>query len=162
MNLGKIMQVDTPINLYNFPANKFVASFIGTPQMNIEKSKLIKENNDFYVQVCGNLLLLPKGKKEKLHRFVDEKIWFGIRPEDIVYTEENNIINGMKGRITLLERTGNETLIYFKNHETMFVSRICGDISEKIQIGCEANFYLKMEKCHIFEFFTEKNLLVSE
>lgn len=160
MNFGKIMQVDTPINLYNFPINKFVASFIGTPQMNIEKAKVVKENNDLCIQVCGNLLLLPKEKKEKLIDYTDEKVWFGIRPEDIVYTEEKHVINTVKGVITLLEKTGNETLIYFKVQEKMFVSRFYGEITELLKIGEEAWFHFKMEKCHVFEFFTEKNLLL--
>ena len=160
MNFGKIMQVDTPINLYNFPANKFVASFIGTPQMNIGKGRIIFENNDFYIQVYGNLLLLPKDKKEKLKGFTDEKIWFGIRPEDVVYTEEVNMINTIKGTISLLEKTGNETLIYFRVQESLLVSRFYGEISEKLQIGLEAYFHFKMDKCHVFEFFTEKNLFL--
>ena len=160
MNYGKIMQMDTPMNLYNFPANKFVASFIGTPKMNIEKARLIENNNEYYVQIYENIFSLSREKKEKLRDISIEKIWFGIRPEDIVYVKKENMINTVKGTIKLLEKIGNETLIYFVIQEKIFISRFYEELDEKIQVGQEAFFYFKMENCHIFEFFTENNLFI--
>ncbi len=53
LNSGRIMQVDTPLNLYNYPANKFVAGFIGSPAMNLIEGELLKENNNIYVKIGG-------------------------------------------------------------------------------------------------------------
>ena len=53
LNFGKIMQVDTPLNLYNKPANKFVAGFIGSPAMNIVKVTLVSENEKLYVKLSN-------------------------------------------------------------------------------------------------------------
>ena len=47
------MQVDTPLNLYNKPANKFVAGFIGSPAMNIVKITLVSENEKLYVKLSN-------------------------------------------------------------------------------------------------------------
>ena len=158
LNYGKIMQVDTPMNLYNFPANKFVASFIGSPPMNIQKSNIEVSGEECFVNLLGNQFLLPKEKREKLKELDGKKIWFGIRPEDIKLNTENLKKNIIKGLITLVEKTGNEAFVYFKVMDELFVSRMNIESASDIEYGTQMEFTLDMDKCHIFEFFTEKNI----
>lgn len=55
LNLGKIMQVDTPANLYNYPANKFVASFIGSPAMNLIDTVIREDNGPLYIEISNGI-----------------------------------------------------------------------------------------------------------
>ena len=60
LNYGKIMQVDTPLNLYTRPANKFVAGFIGSPAMNINEAALIEKDGKVMVEIAGEKFELSK------------------------------------------------------------------------------------------------------
>ena len=88
MKDGFMQQVDTPINLYDYPINQFVAGFIGTPQMNFFTGKLVGTKSKVYVQFGLEKVLLPKSKVDlivNLEKYLntDKEIVFGIRPEDL-------------------------------------------------------------------------------
>ena len=59
MNKGVIQQVDTPQNIYNYPQNKFVASFIGSPQMNFIDGEVIKESHQIFILVAKDKIHIP-------------------------------------------------------------------------------------------------------
>ena len=81
MRRGVLQQVDTPMNLYNSPANLFVASFIGSPSMNLFEADLDNRNGHFVARIGDQLLrLLPN---PQLERFVGRKVALGIRPEQL-------------------------------------------------------------------------------
>ena len=66
MKSGRIMQVDTPLNLYHYPSNKFVAGFIGSPTMNLVDGTLIEKDNKIYIDLNGAELEIYGEKAEKL------------------------------------------------------------------------------------------------
>ena len=89
LNYGKIMQVDTPLNVYNYPQNKFVAGFIGSPAMNLLKVSVINVDDKIAVKLENGLtLILPRFKSKHLINYVGKQIWFGLRPEHITLWEE--------------------------------------------------------------------------
>ncbi|QEK11507.1 sn-glycerol-3-phosphate ABC transporter ATP-binding protein UgpC [Crassaminicella thermophila] len=157
MNLGRIMQVDTPLNLYHYPANKFVAGFIGSPAMNLIEGELIKKNNNIAVKIGGMELNLPLNKCEKLNNYVGKKVWFGIRPED-VGIKNCTSKEGVKGKIEVLEQMGNETFVYFKMGDFQITSRIDSMDAKDLKAGEEHIFSINMDKCHIFDYESEKNI----
>ncbi|WP_297404935.1 ABC transporter ATP-binding protein [uncultured Cetobacterium sp.] len=162
LNYGKIMQVDTPLNLYNFPKNKFVAGFIGSPAMNIVEAKLIDDNNKIYLEISsGDKIEVPKNKIEKLKSYIGKKVWFGIRPENIGNEKTNPLPEELKvkGKVNIVEQMGNEEFIYFVIGDTQYSSRIPVEKSTGINFNQEGQFYFDMEKCHIFDFETEENIL---
>ncbi|WP_426710758.1 ABC transporter ATP-binding protein [Cetobacterium sp. SF1] len=161
LNYGKIMQVDTPLNLYNFPANKFVAGFIGSPAMNLVEGELTGEENKVYVTLDGGVkLLLPTEKAQKVKGHIGKKVWFGVRPENI----GNNLTNPeaserkAKGRINIVEQMGNEEFIYFTIGKNQYTSRIPVEKSTGVTFGNDESFYFDMDKCHIFDYETEANI----
>ena len=85
MKEGVIQQVDTPQNLYDYPVNLFVASFIGTPQMNFVTGKLEAKGNDLYVTFASNSIKLPPEKANcpELKEYIGQEVVMGIRPESI-------------------------------------------------------------------------------
>ncbi|MBC2850031.1 sn-glycerol-3-phosphate ABC transporter ATP-binding protein UgpC [Cetobacterium sp. 8H] len=163
LNYGQIMQVDTPLNLYNKPENKFVAGFIGSPAMNIVKAKLISKDDSTYIELSNkDKLKLPKEKAEKVCNDIGKEVWFGIRPENI--GNENMVLNEndrpLSGKINIVEEMGNEEFIYFMLGEVQYTARIPVDKLTTASFNQKENFYFDMNKCHLFDIETEKNLTI--
>ncbi len=115
MKLGYVQQIDTPMNLYNEPYNKFVAGFIGTPQMNFFDVRLKREGDQVKVIFSNNdTIMIPYEKVSKIHaRYLngDVPVTFGIRPEHIDLKKDGS---GLKLIVTNVERLGNESNIHGK------------------------------------------------
>lgn len=165
LNYGEIMQVDTPLNLYNSPINKFVAGFIGSPAMNIIEAELVVIDGKICVKLSPeNIVLLPPSKSEKVKDKIGEKIWFGIRPENIgiLTADELNKESSTKcvidGKVNIVEQMGNEEYIHFCLGENQYIARISVEKTEIMKFGVTAKFTLDMEKSYIFDFETEKNI----
>ena len=84
MKDGFMQQQDTPQNLYDYPANLFVACFIGTPQMNIFRAKLEKRGDGVYAVFGNNSIKVPEGKVQRMTGdYIGKEVYMGIRPENI-------------------------------------------------------------------------------
>ena len=162
LNYGKIMQVDTPLNLYHKPANKFVAGFIGSPAMNFVDG-VIEENEDGIIFIFGNSkhVVLPKEMGEKVKSHIGKKVILGIRPENIgnkVTHPEGEKINFLKGQVSVVEHMGNEEFLYFTIDGCQFTSRIEARKTENVKYGEEGEFYFNIKRAHIFDAKTEENI----
>ena len=115
MKLGYVQQIDTPMNLYNQPHNKFVAGFIGSPQMNFFDVTLDRKSSDVSINLLsGDSIDVPYDNVCKVHEsyFDNEtKVIFGVRPEHLSLDKDGK---GLKMVVTNVERLGNETIIYGK------------------------------------------------
>lgn len=163
LNYGEIMQVDTPLNLYNKPKNKFVAGFIGSPAMNIVKARLVLVGTSIYIELSNkDKIKLPKEKEDKVRNSINKEVWFGIRPENI--GNKNMILsenaNPLSGVVNIVEQMGNEEFVYFMLGETQYTARIPVDKSTGVNFNQKENFYFDMNKCHLFDIETEKNLTI--
>ena len=178
MKDGFMQQVDTPQNLYDYPVNLFVASFIGTPQMNFFKeSTLTSENGKIYVSFVGdNKILLPKSvaaRIKNVNEYLDtgKPITLGVRPEDI-HQDQTFIANSpdtvVNARIEVIEKLGAETQIYCElDHEgksssvidssTQMIAKISSRavvaLNDVIELAFDANHI------HMFDGETEASLL---
>ena len=126
LNKGKLMQLDTPLHLYNNPGNKFVAGFIGSPTMNFLKGTIQKKETYMFIhesQNCNISLgsVLPTG----LENFVNKPIQIGIRPEHILLIEENTANKKPDCSLTVLayENMGNEQLVYLSLGSQTLIAR---------------------------------------
>ncbi|MGL4628041.1 ABC transporter ATP-binding protein [Cetobacterium sp.] len=162
LNYGKIMQVDTPLNLYNSPANKFVAGFIGSPAMNIVKASLITEGENILVKLAnGDKLVLPKAKAEKVKGQIGKDVWFGIRPENVGNKNTAKVGDAsLVGKVNIVEQMGNEEFIYFFIGDAQYTARIPAEKSTGANFNQKDEFYFEMDKCHIFDIESEKNLTI--
>jgi multiple sugar transport system ATP-binding protein len=116
MRAGRIQQVDTPKNLYNYPGNKFVAGFIGTPQMNFFPCTLTREKETVRIHLKdnGQDLTIPYNKMIKvLPEFLDGKhdVTLGIRCEHVRIVKEPGK-EAIKVRVSHYEELGAECLVY--------------------------------------------------
>jgi multiple sugar transport system ATP-binding protein len=132
LNKGKLMQLDTPLNLYNNPANHFVAGFIGSPAMNFLKGTIKKENEYYFINETGSChISLGLNIPGAIENFINKSVQIGIRPEHIFFCEENDDYNDNKPNCTVnilaSENMGNEQLVYLSlDNQTLIVR--CGPL----------------------------------
>ena len=158
MRSGRIMQVDTPLNLYHYPANKFVAGFIGSPTMNLIDGELKEENGKIYFSLDGTLIEILGEKANKLKSHIGKKVTFGMRPESITVAEKEDSVS-KKGKVSVVEQMGNEEYIYFSlgNYQLTCRMNVEG-IDDLSNQKVEKIFRFDTSKAHIFDAQTEENI----
>ena len=160
MRSGRIMQVDTPLNLYHYPVNKFVAGFIGSPTMNLIDGELKEENGKIYFSLDGTLIeILGEKANNKLKTHVGKRVTFGIRPENITVEETTEDSVSKKGKVSVVEQMGNEEYIYFslEGHQLTCRMNVEG-IDNLSNQKTEKIFRFDTTKAHIFDIETEENI----
>ena len=179
MKDGFMQQVDTPQNLYDYPINLFVASFIGTPQMNFFKNAtLTSEAGKVYVNfVGGNKILVPEkmcGRIKNINEYLDtgKTITLGVRPEDIHQDElfiKNSPETIVKARIEVIEKLGAETQIYceldYEGKESSLVdtsTQMIAKISSRAIVERSQIVELAFDAAHIHMFDTETEATILE
>lgn len=126
MKDGFIQQVDAPQKLYDYPANMFVAGFIGSPQMNFFDAVLTGTKDKVYVEFEGHKILYPKSKSAtiiNLDEYLNtgKPVVFGVRPEDFHDDEafkNNSPDTIVEVKVDVVEKLGAETLLYCSFGET--------------------------------------------
>ena len=158
MKAGRIMQVDTPLNLYHYPANRFVAGFIGSPTMNLIDGILLERDGRTYIDLNGAELEIYGEKAEKIKGHIGRKVTFGIRPENIsVHHEEDNL--SKKGEVSVVEQMGNEEYIYFTLNGQQMTCRLnVENVGDSVGRRGEKIFRFDTGKAHIFDIDTEENI----
>jgi len=174
MKLGFVQQIDTPKNLYNHPVNKFVAGFIGTPQMNFFEATLKRVGEDILITFEGSesQLRVPYEDLIKIQpRYLngDKKVIVGLRSEhisanpDVVKASKNR----MKVKVSHFEELGDETLVYgdldmngdgFSESNTRVILKHHGE-SLDIERDQVIEVAFDMKKAHFFDKETEMTIM---
>ncbi|OLS01462.1 ABC transporter ATP-binding protein [Tissierella creatinophila] len=162
LDYGRIMQVDTPLNLYHKPKNKFVASFIGAPTMNIMETELDKDEDKTFVKINDEVIYLEEDMAQKVDSYIGKRVYLGIRPEDInmVSSDDPVMENTITGEVLVVEQMGNEEIVYFGIDGNRYIARQTPDLNEDLSTGAKKRFHINMRKCHIFDFETEENIIL--
>lgn len=162
LNQGEIMQVDTPMNLYQYPANKFVAGFIGSPAMNIIKVHIDEIDGVMNVIAeSGHRWELPKQKQGLARQRTGEWVWFGVRPEHIQLASDCTTpsgVNTQRHKIDVVESMGNELYLYFQLGGDRMISRIPFDADRLVSGGDSALLKFRVSQCHLFDLDSEETL----
>ena len=165
MKDGYIMQVGTPDEVFDEPANLFVAEFIGAPKMNTFKTQLIKENGEYYVTPFGSKLLVDgkKGERLKARNVAPQEIVLGVRPEHMFLSKDPK--NSFETKILVNEMMGSELHLHVVTaDETELIVRVpTVDLSheerEQLTNGHDLRVSFKGNVMNFFDVETEKNLL---
>ena len=157
MREGFIEQIGSPIEVFNNPVNVFVATFIGSPPMNVIECEVVNQNNNLFIKIDENVLMpCPPSKKDKLEK--SSKVFVGIRAEDIVPSENSTDLEkkgwNFEKLIELAEPLGTETQLFFKLNNKEAISRMYNP--RVIQVGEKIKFEVDLEKIHLFDQETEK------
>ncbi|WP_373961969.1 ABC transporter ATP-binding protein [Lactococcus lactis] len=157
--VGRVEQIGTPQELYNEPANKFVAGFIGSPSMNFFNVKVASgklTNNE------GLNMDLPEGKAKLLKEqgYEGKEVILGIRPEDI---QASNLAQQaypnqtIEAEVVVSELLGAETMLYLRAGSTEFVSRV--EAHDFRNPGEKITVALNLNKSHFFDAQTEHRII---
>jgi len=161
MKDGVLQQLDSPQNLYDNPANMFVAGFIGSPSMNFFEANVGRGNNGLIVDVGAFALPVPADKASKLESYIGKSVYFGIRPENI--HDENYVPRGVEesarlnARVTVREPLGSEVYAFVENGGKEMVSRL--DPRTSASINNNISLVVDMSKMHAFDRDSEKAIV---
>lgn len=139
---GVIQQLADPLTIYNQPANRFVAGFVGSPAMNLLAARLVSQNETIYV--WGEDFKLPvTGNREALGPHLDREITVGIRPEHIrveAYGGESPSA-GLTATVDVVEPMGSEVFVYLNVGKVTMTARVISDTvfrpRDKVSISFE-------------------------
>jgi ABC-type sugar transport system ATPase subunit len=145
MRAGKIEQVGTPLELYNTPANRFVAGFIGAPHMNFLSGEVVeKEAGNATLLIGGSHRLLVPMSDRKLS--VGDKLTIGIRPQHITLANDPG---SLRVRVRLVEALGSETVIHADLNGEKLLAVVPGQ--RQISPGDDAHFSVAGAPLHLFD-----------
>lgn len=173
MKDGFVQQIDTPKNLYRYPSNKFVAGFIGTPQMNFFEGTLLKQGDEVLIQFeyTDAQITVPYSALYKARpSYLDGKspVYIGIRPEAVSLAPEDvkNSKAVVKVVVSHKEDLGNETLVYgdinpngdgYVESSTRII--IKDNSGRDLKAGDVVDAVLDFEHVHLFDKETEDTVL---
>lgn len=153
MKDGEVQQIDSPLNLYNLPINKFVAGFIGSPAMNFIDGKIVMNGGLRFISDKGQVNFpLKKNNQEKLKDYINKGVTIGIRPENFETSINNNLENDyvkIDVQVEVVEPMGNESFIYFLIDGIQCVARVDADYKVKPQDKIKISFTI--QKAHFFD-----------
>jgi multiple sugar transport system ATP-binding protein len=147
---GELVQVGTPFDIYNHPVDSYVATFVGTPTMNLFKGFI--EKNRACIQRDLFEFELDPSTLQRLNGFTGE-ITLGIRPEDLSISPTR----GLEGRIYGIENMGMGKIITLKIGEQRI--KVSVDAEQEVQMDAVFSFQLKQEKLHFFNTDNGQNFL---
>lgn len=169
LNQGRIMQVDKPTHLYHFPANRFVAEFIGSPAMNIWDTELRKSDKD---NATDQLVVspeyvfdLPNELSICLKDYAQKEIGIGLRPEDIRVIPPSQLDqtdlsnpNRFVAVIKTVERMGNEDLLHCTISGVEVLTRVATSLDWEPKMGEKIGLQFDLTRAHLFDATTQNNL----
>ena len=162
MNNGMIMQVDKPLDIYNRPANKFIASFIGSPPMNFMDVQVIRRSGHILLDEGKFTLELLPSMEENVAPYVGKVITLGVRPEDIydkvyagnVATEGRTAVS----TVEVVEPMGSEVLLYLNTGKNTLVARVEPQSEAKVNQEIRNSFQPR-KKIRLFDKDTQERIL---
>jgi multiple sugar transport system ATP-binding protein len=162
MSKGRVMQIDTPMNLYDHPRNRFVAGFIGSPGMNFAEGRLNRGAKlQFIADQDAFTIDLPPALADRMEGFETSAVTLGVRPEDVsvvpssgpaLFLGESTIVHAPitgPARLDLVEALGNEVFVYATLGSLNIVARVAPQplpaIGEPITLAFD------LAKAHFFD-----------
>ena len=138
---GVIEQIGSPLDLYDNPANQFVAGFIGSPAMNFFSGNVEVQENKLVARLKSGTLQLRKTK----HLSAGQKIKIGVRPENLMITD-----SGITATTSVIEPTGPETHVVFRDNEGSEITLVSRE-RRTFTVGETLHLTVSPENMHIFD-----------
>ena len=156
MRDGFIQQIGTPQQVFDHPANLFVAGFIGMPRMNLFDAKMVKKDGKYVVEVGGISVELSEEKQARLAAkgVAEQEVVLGVRPEHIILCE-----NGIKSKVDVSEMMGSSVHLHVtaEGKDVIVIVPTTGG-SVAYPMGSELNLTFNGNVAHVFDKETGMNL----
>ncbi len=166
MKDGIVQQIETPLNLYNNPVNKFVAGFIGSPAMNFFEGKIkrvedpvCRKGKLYFNEVNGSIKLeIPELLESKMSSFMGKHLYLGIRPEHIsIYEYHHGTLDATATlQVDISEPMGNEVYLYFNSPTAQIVARVATPVNPKP--ASEIKMYFDTTRAQFFNKEDENSI----
>ena len=154
MRDGVVQQVGEPLELYNEPANRFVAGFLGSPSMNFATVKVNQDNGAIWAAKEGIRIKAPPGCANRLSRYVGKEVTLGIRPEDLhVASAADPAELGFHVVVEVVERLGSEILLDVAVGPDTMVASV--EPSVRASVHDRIRLVLNPERLHFFDMQSE-------
>lgn len=153
MSRGKLQQFDTPLNVYNYPANRFVAEFVGSPSMNFIEGRIERDAKTF--QSEGLRLYLNDALLESLDGIDHEQVTLGIRPEHVRVSEIKHD-GWLPASVYVTEIMGNETFVFLTLGGERVIARAPADFRAEVESTVWVD--VDMNKSHFFRSMSGERL----
>lgn len=160
MKDGVLQQVADPITIYDFPVNKFVAGFIGSPPMNFMRGRIIKKDGRYYFEEGKITVKLVEEVYGKMSAYAGKEIIMGIRSEDIydkLFVSTAPPENIVKVTCEVIEPMGSEVYLYLNTGRHTFIARV--GAHDRPPINQDMDLVFDMSKVHFFDKDTEVTII---
>jgi multiple sugar transport system ATP-binding protein len=154
MKDGLIHQVGEPLDLYFHPANRFVASFIGSPTMNFIPARVTATREDLFVTSSGLNLPIPPEKKNALTAYRDKEVILGIRPDDLSKSKNAEEKGTMTAGVLVVQPVGSQIYLEVKVGENDMIASV--DAQTQVKAHTEIILKARLENLHFFDPTTGK------
>lgn len=160
MKGGKLQQCTGPVDLYDYPSNKFVASFIGMPPINLMEGRIIKKERKFYFDEGQFQVQLVESMFKKIASYEGEDVTLGIRSEDIydkVFVSKEAPHNTVSAVCEVVEPMGSEVYLYLNTGKHTFIARV--GAHNRPELNRDMELVFDMNKVHFFDKNTEETII---
>jgi multiple sugar transport system ATP-binding protein len=152
MKDGEMLQIGPPLEIYNFPVDKFVGGFIGSPAMNFINVKLVEKESVLFAMADGFQLPIPAGKKTFLQSFVNREVILGIRPEHLEeqsFADQSVFTETFSAVVDVVETLGAEVQLDVTAGEHPLIARV--DARSAASRHAAIKLAVNMDNIHFFE-----------
>lgn len=156
MKDGEVQQIGTPLEVYDDPANEFVAGFIGEPPMNLIKAQIIKKENRFMFTFDGSLLQVEVPKRYNSVVKDGMEVTLGVRPVDVLISKEE--VSSTPVPVAIYENLGDERRISVRVGETLLGMTTVDDVY--YEPGEQVRLIFHEERTHLFDPKTGERIRV--
>ncbi|MBJ7264907.1 MAG: maltose/maltodextrin ABC transporter ATP-binding protein MalK [Burkholderiaceae bacterium] len=147
LDAGKVVQVGAPLELYHYPCNRFVASFMGSPQMNFFTVTVIEcETNNVVVRLSGGARLCVQVEAGEIE--VGQRLALGVRPEHVVASQTADC--SIEGIVRVVECLGDHTLVYLETPVVADLMTVRASADWLVEVGDSFSVGLVANRCHLF------------
>lgn len=160
MKDGVLQQCADPMTIYDKPANKFVASFIGLPPINVMEGRIIKKDQKYYFDEGTFQVKLVEEMYTAISSFEGQEISMGIRSEDIydkLFISEASPENTIRATCEVVEPLGSEVYLYLNSGKHSFIARV--GARNRPVVNRDMDFVFDMSKVHFFDKKTETTII---
>jgi len=161
MKDGIIQQMADPVTIYDFPVNKFVAGFIGSPPMNFMEVAITQKGNNYFLDEGTFVLKATENMSKYLQNYVNKKVILGMRPEDIYdrfyYTGTRIDGRSFTATVEVVEPIGYEKYLYFTTGKNSFQARV--DSHNKAEANQDIEVVFNLDKAHLFDMENENTII---
>ena len=150
MKDGVVQQVGEPLELYNQPANKFVAGFIGSPAMNFAAVTVTEANGSLVAENSGLRIKLPDETAQRLRGHIGRQVTLGVRPEDLTLAGATDLDHPcFDAVIEVVEQLGSEILLDMKVGEGVMVA--CVEPTVRVKVRDKLRVAMRPSRLHVFD-----------